>query len=170
MGISSKSLDMNSETFENKPASAASISGKYDSSIIVNRWLGAWIDLIVLALFLVVPGYLLGNELYKKTVFIWLGLIAAYFPVLESRYGKSIGKFATRTRVVNSKGGKPSLGQSLVRTMFRLVEVNPLLMGGIPAGIAVLASKNKQRLGDMVAGTYVLRDKDASQIARICDA
>jgi uncharacterized RDD family membrane protein YckC len=161
------SWDLNSVTFEDKPApvvSAASVASKYDSSIIVNRWLGAWIDFMVLISFLLVPDYLLGNEIYQKTLFIWLGLIAAYFPVMESLFGKTAGKFVTFTRVVNSKGEKPSWGQSIVRTLFRLLEVNPLLMGGIPAGIAVLASSNRQRLGDMVANTYVLRDKDAARM------
>jgi|SRR5262245_2658830 len=156
---------MNNVTFDNKPASATSVAGRYGSSILVTRWLGAWIDFIVLASLLFIPDYVLGNELYQKTIFIWLALIAAYFPVMESFFGKSVGKFITRTRVVNAKGGNPSWGQSIVRTLFRLIEVNPLLFGGVPAGIAVLASSNKQRLGDMVANTYVLRDKDASQIA-----
>jgi uncharacterized RDD family membrane protein YckC len=54
----------------------------------------------------------------------------------------------------------------MVRTLFRLIEVNPILVGGIPAGIAVLMSAHKQRLGDMVASTYVLRDRDADQLSR----
>lgn len=41
----------------------------------------------------------------------------------------------------------------------RLVEVNPFLLGGIPAGIAVALSTYNQRLGDMLAGTYVVVTK-----------
>jgi uncharacterized RDD family membrane protein YckC len=160
------SVEASDVTSDSKPASSAGVAGGYDSSIIVNRWLGAWIDFIVLVCFLLLPDYLLGNELYQKTMFIWLGLMAAYFPVLETIFGKTIGKFVTRTRVVNSKGGRPSWMQSMVRTLFRLIEVNPILVGGIPAGIAVLMSAHKQRLGDMVASTYVLRDRDADQLSR----
>ena len=50
-----------------------------------------------------------------------------------------------------------------MRTLLRLFEVNPLLLGGIPAAIAVLCSKNRQRLGDMLAGTYVIRTKDLAK-------
>jgi uncharacterized RDD family membrane protein YckC len=37
-----------------------------------------------------------------------------------------------------------------------LVEANPLLLGGLPAGIAILASERNQRLGDLAAGTLVV--------------
>lgn len=142
------------------PPTVASIAAGYDAAIVVRRWLGAWIDFIVLLSFLVVPDYVLGNARYQATLAVWLGLLVAYFPVMEFAFGRSAGKFVTRTRVVNAAGGRPSLGQAVVRTLFRLIEVNPVLAGGIPAGIAVLASKHRQRLGDMVAGTYVLRDRD----------
>jgi uncharacterized RDD family membrane protein YckC len=51
-----------------------------------------------------------------------------------------------------------------VRTLFRLIEVNPILAGGLPAGIAVIATRGKQRLGDMAAGTYVLLDRDMHRL------
>ena len=145
-------------------SSAASIAAGYDFSIVVRRWLGAWIDFIVLLSFLIVPDYVLGNATYQATLAIWLSLLAAYFPVTEMVFGKSLGKLLTRTRVVNEAGGRPSLLQAIVRTLFRLIEVNPLLAGGLPAGIAVAVSRGKQRLGDMAAKTYVLLDRDARQL------
>ncbi|WP_162301437.1 RDD family protein [Cognatilysobacter segetis] len=147
------------------PAAAASIAAGYDAGIVVRRWLGAWIDFLVLLSFLVVPDYVLGNAKYQATLAVWIGLVVAYFPLMELAFGRSAGKFLTGTRVVNAAGGRPSLGQAVVRTLFRLIEVNPVLAGGIPAGIAVLASKHRQRLGDMVAGTYVLRDRDLRRAA-----
>ena len=143
---------------------AASIAAGYDFSFVMRRWLGAWIDFIVLLSFLVVPDYVLGNAAYQATMAIWLGLLAAYFPVTEVLFGKSVGKLVTRTCVVNEAGRRPSFLQAVVRTLFRLIEVNPLLVGGLPAGIAVAASRGKQRLGDMAAGTYVLLDRDARKL------
>lgn len=142
------------------PLPVTVIAQGYDASIVVRRWLGAWIDFAVLLSFLLVPDYVLGNARYQSTMAVWIGLLLAYFPLTEALFGRSLGKFVTRTRVVNARGGRPSLGQALVRTLFRLIEVNPLLAGGIPAGIAVLASRHKQRIGDMVANTYVLRERD----------
>lgn len=158
------STAMNTAAFDTQPASASAVAATYDNAILLNRWLGAWVDFIVLVLLLVVPQALLGTPLYQKLLWLWLGLIAAYFPVMEAVFGKTVGKFVTRTRVVNARGGRPSWVQAIVRTLLRLVEVNPLLVGGVPAGIAVLASRHKQRLGDMVAGTYVLRDRDVARM------
>lgn len=45
---------------------------------------------------------------------------------------------------------------ALVRTLLRVVEANPLLFGGVPAGVCILASKRNQRLGDLAAGTLVV--------------
>jgi len=140
--------------------SAASVAEAYDGAIVARRWLGAWIDFLVLLSFLVVPEYLLGNQTYRATLLVWIGLLVAYFPLMEVLLGRTVGKFATGTRVVNASGANPSFVQSIVRTLFRLIEVNPILVGGAPAGIAVLMSRHKQRLGDMVAHTYVLRSKD----------
>lgn len=95
---------------------------------------------------------------------IWLALALSYFIVPEWLWGRTLGKLITRTIIVNEKGDRPSLGQVLVRTLFRLFEVNPLLAGGVPAGIAAALSKRKQRLGDMAADTYVIRVRDLAKI------
>jgi hypothetical protein len=40
--------------------------------------------------------------------------------------------------------------------LFRLLEVNPLLLGDLPAGISIVSSRDRQRIGDRVAGTVVI--------------
>lgn len=87
------------------------------------------------------------------------GAVAAtlYFPVFEGVWGRSLGKLLAGLKVVDRHGRAPGLGRATVRTLFRLFEVNPVLAGGAPAGIAVLLTKRKRRLGDLAAGTYVLR-------------
>ena len=124
------------------------------------RWAGSWIDLIVLALLLIVPDFLLGNEVYQATMAIWLGAAILYFPIAEGFWGRTAGKLLTGLIVVDHAGRPPGLLKAAVRTLLRLVEVNPLLLGGIPAAIAVAASQRRQRLGDMLARTYVVRLKE----------
>jgi uncharacterized RDD family membrane protein YckC len=140
--------------------SPAVIAREYGFGIIARRWLAAWIDFVVLASLFLIPDLVLGNALYRKTIFVWLGLAFAYFPVLETVYGRSLGKLLTGIIVVNEYGQLPRLGQAIVRTLLRLIEVNPFLIGGLPAGIAVLLSRSKQRLGDMLARTYVIKTVD----------
>ena len=53
------------------------------------------------------------------------------------------------------EGGPCSWKQAGIRTIARLIEVNPLLLGGLPAGIVILMTEKRQRIGDILAGTVV---------------
>jgi uncharacterized RDD family membrane protein YckC len=140
------------------------ISSGYSSEIIVRRWIGCWIDFVVIVGVLLAADGILGNELYRKTLILWLGIVLLYFPVLEATTGRTLGKLVSGIIVVDSGGAVPSIGKVLVRTMLRLFEVNPFLAGGIPAGLVANFSKAHQRLGDMAAGTYVILQRDTSRI------
>jgi uncharacterized RDD family membrane protein YckC len=139
--------------------SAEQISSAYDSSIVVRRWGSTVFDYLLMtgALFALLQ---LPESAHDAALVAFLVAAVAYFPLLEWRFGATPGKWLSRTRVVGPDGRRPRFAQALVRTLLRLVEINPVLMGGIPAGIVVLASKKKQRLGDMAAGTFVLRAED----------
>jgi uncharacterized RDD family membrane protein YckC len=136
------------------------LAEQYGGSIIVRRWLGCWVDLAGSASCLLIPDWLLGNELYQRWIFVWLGAAVSYFVAPEALWGRTLGKLLTGTIVVDEKGNRPSFGQVAVRTLFRVIEVNPFFAGGVPAGIVAALSRRKQRIGDMVANTYVVRFKD----------
>ncbi|WP_417358545.1 MULTISPECIES: RDD family protein [Gammaproteobacteria] len=123
--------------------------------VLGRRWVATFIDFAVLASFLLAPDYFLGNTVYQKTMFIWLALLVLYFPILEAFTGYSVGKFICRVKVIDRNGNNPGILKSVIRTLLRIIEVNPFLAGGIPAGLIVFFSKKGQRLGDMAAGTYV---------------
>jgi uncharacterized RDD family membrane protein YckC len=89
-----------------------------------------------------------------RAVAIGLGFLAYYF-VCEGLTGATVGKLACGLRVRRPDGGRCSWGQAAKRTAARVVEVNPLILAGLPAGLVILASQRKQRLGDMWAGTVV---------------
>lgn len=139
---------------------AAEISSTYSWNIILNRWLATWIDFIILFLFILLPKAGLGDEMFDKTSFLWGSLVLLYFPICEGFNGITMGKMVAGIRVVNNDLEPPGFQKALIRTALRLLEVNPLLLGGIPAGLFVFNSKTRQRLGDRLAGTYVLRVKD----------
>ena len=69
--------------------------------------------------------------------------------------GRTLGKRATSLRVVSDGGGQVGLRASLIRNILRLLELALLYT---PALISILATKNNQRLGDLAAGTLVVRD------------
>lgn len=137
--------------------------------MLLRRWGGCWIDLIVLAILIVVPSLGAGAEA-NWAVAVGLLAAVAYFPVTEGIWGRSLGKLATGTIVVGKDGKRPGIGRIIVRTLFRLIEVNPFLIGGIPAAIVVGFTPTRQRLGDLVGGTYVVTVKDLRYALSKADA
>jgi uncharacterized RDD family membrane protein YckC len=79
-----------------------------------------------------------------------------YYLLFEAFWSRTPGKFFMGLKVRRLDGGRCNLRDSAVRTLLRIVEANPLLLGGIPAGIAILSSARNQRLGDMLARTLVV--------------
>jgi uncharacterized RDD family membrane protein YckC len=70
--------------------------------------------------------------------------------------GRTPGKRLARLRVVTDTGAPVGLRASLIRNVMRLLEGIGLWY--LPAMIAVLATRNNQRLGDLMAGALVVRD------------
>jgi uncharacterized RDD family membrane protein YckC len=137
--------------------------------ILLRRWGGCWIDFIAIAVLLVVSIALL-RSLSEGIMMAVCGVLAlAYFPVTEGIWGRSLGKLITGTIVVDADGRPPGIGRIVLRTLLRLVEVNPFLAGGIPAGICVMATKHKQRLGDLATSTYVVPVRDLEAASRRVD-
>jgi uncharacterized RDD family membrane protein YckC len=83
----------------------------------------------------------------------------AYFLIQEAVWRTTLGKRAFGLVVARLDGQSVGWREAGWRTVLRILEVNPLLFGAIPGGLAVTWSKRKQRLGDMLAGTVVVRRK-----------
>lgn len=92
----------------------------------------------------------------------------AYFFVQEWIWCTTLGKRAFGLQVVRLDGERVGGLEAGCRTLLRIFEVNPLLLGAIPGGLAIAWSRRRQRLGDMMAGTVVVnRQALASERARI---
>ena len=87
-----------------------------------------------------------------------------YSLVLESLLdGQTIGKRVMKSKVVKIDGYQASFGDYLIRWVMRLVDIySNSAMAGV---IAIVASKNAQRLGDMAAGTAVISLKNKYTIS-----
>ena len=77
--------------------------------------------------------------------------------------GRSPGKRWTGLRVVRVDGAPVGFVTSAVRNLVRIVDFLPGFYG--VAIVAVLVSSRNQRLGDMAAGTLVVREKKAAPLA-----
>jgi uncharacterized RDD family membrane protein YckC len=93
-----------------------------------------------------------------KGIFFFL-IYLGYFVVLEALWSRTLGKFFKGLMVRKLDGTRCDWKAALIRSGLRIIEVNPLLLGGLPAGIAVITSSRKQRLGDLLAGTLVVSDR-----------
>ncbi len=71
--------------------------------------------------------------------------------------GKSLGKLAMGLRVVNDDGGPERFRQALVRALVGVLEF--WVLSGIPALLTSLLSAKGKRLGDMLAGTFVIQER-----------
>lgn len=82
-----------------------------------------------------------------------------YFVVLEALWSRTLGKFFQGLIVRKLDGSRCDWTAALIRGALRIIEVNPLLLGGLPAGLVIIASQRKQRIGDFLAGTVVVSDQ-----------
>lgn len=73
--------------------------------------------------------------------------------------GRTLGKLALGLRTVRDDAGPIRLRHALIRALVGFVEI--WLLSGVPALICSLASPTGKRLGDLVAGTFVVRERGA---------
>lgn len=102
-------------------------------------------------------------EVLGWAVFILLTL----YPLLAEfiMNGQTVGKRIIGIRVACLDGSRPTFSAYLIRWLIGLVEI-PLLAGSV-AFIAVLLSRNNQRLGDMAAGTTVVKVSQAVSLDQL---
>ncbi len=86
-----------------------------------------------------------------------LVLVGGPIAVETLSHGRSLGKLACGLRVVRDDGGPIRFRHALVRGAVGVVEI--LLTGGVVACIASLVSARGRRLGDVFAGTLVVRER-----------
>ena len=99
----------------------------------------------------------IANVIANGTVanLVFATVAIAYFVVGEGYYGQTVGKMAVGVEVISQTTGQaPGLGGAALRTLLRLIDG---IFFYLVAFIVVLVSDKRQRLGDMAAGTLVVR-------------
>jgi uncharacterized RDD family membrane protein YckC len=121
-----------------------------------------------------------GDLLREVQGLSWAGQLIAVAAIVGSGWGWDVawevwgggrtpGKRALAIRVVRTDGAPVGLGESLARNLLRAIEVP---FGYAPGVLAVALSPRRQRLGDLVAGTLVVRERryDLSRYGAAPDA
>jgi uncharacterized RDD family membrane protein YckC len=132
------------------------------------RIVAGFIDVIVLGILFVVMSALFGDaesssngdsgnfsvSLSGVPFIIYVLLSIAYYLVPEAMTGQSLGKKIMGLRVVALEDTL-SWGKAAIRTVLRIIDSLPVLY--LVGLISVAVTKKNQRIGDLAAGTIVVR-------------
>ena len=113
---------------------------------------------IMIALILTATGLL--SRIRLDDWMIGLIYIPIMFYTIAFEYfysGQTPGKKAMNIKVVKLDGSTPTFGGYLLRWLFRIVDLWLYPIVFAPAVIAIIATKNGQRIGDLVASTTVIK-------------
>jgi uncharacterized RDD family membrane protein YckC len=140
---------------------------RYDLAGGGNRGFAALVDFLIAALILVgaffaftTVGTAIGLQrtlpYAGAAVLVTFGLAWSYFILLEwLGNGQTIGKRIFGLRVIADDGAPAGFTAILVRNLVRVVDFLPSFYGfGL---LAIVLSSRSQRLGDIAAGTFVVR-------------
>ncbi|MEW6744880.1 MAG: RDD family protein [Planctomycetota bacterium] len=83
-------------------------------------------------------------------------ILIAYHTVGESVCGRTPGKALFALHVIDFRGCSADPGGCFARSVLRLADLG---LGGLLGLVLVLCTRRRQRLGDLVAGTLVVRDR-----------
>jgi uncharacterized RDD family membrane protein YckC len=128
-----------------------------------SRFMAALLDVVIqlgaiFALAIVVApvgdsGYVVAA--YFVAVFL---ILFAYDIALETwNRGRTVGKLAAGLRVVRTGGDPEGFLTASVRNFLRIVDCLPAFY--VVGVIAIMITSRNQRLGDLAAGTYVVRER-----------
>ena len=87
----------------------------------------------------------------------------AYCTFCEALFARTPGKAAVRCRVVDETGGRCGFSLIFIRNLVRMIELFPLFQLW-PTFILMLFTRNRQRLGDLLARTIVVEHLPMSQV------
>jgi uncharacterized RDD family membrane protein YckC len=131
----------------------ASLGDRIVAAILDNLILGAW----ALACALIFSSTGLNSGAGVTVMGLIIGVPYVFYHLVCEVFfnGQSIGKRARDIRVMRLDGTAPSVGDYLLRWLLRIVDTG--LFGGLVAIITIAANGRGQRLGDLAAGTTVVK-------------
>lgn len=144
----------------------------YELASPVYRAVAAFLDVVFLLIYLLIASWFISanllnvefNELQDRMSLLSVFLLRLpwllYSPVIEwLTNGRSLGKLIMGIRVVKSNGETAGLREYFTRWIFRIVDI---WVGGF-GFLALLVSgttEKRQRIGDIMADTVVIKVKD----------
>ncbi|MGZ3756883.1 MAG: RDD family protein [Mucilaginibacter sp.] len=128
---------------------------------------------ILIVILLLIVGSSVGNingGIITTALFVVGAVLYVLYDLLCEIFmnGQSIGKRVMKIKVISIDGRQASIGQYLLRWLFRIVDFG-LTAGGCALLTAILTQKC-QRLGDIVAGTTLIKTHPRAGIGSLAFA
>ena len=132
----------------------------YETGGLGERILAYLIDLSIFIALAIIGG-ILSIKVFPETItgayFIVVGVCMLLYDLLCESFlnGQSVGKKVMKIRVISIDGARPRFSQYLLRWLFRPVDFAlTSYLGGV---ITIILTDKGQRIGDLVAGTAIIR-------------
>lgn len=159
-----------------KVTTTQNVDLEYEAAGLGYRLLATILDIIFMAVYfglvvlcLGITGYLNGDLLSGDNFFISTLLIISGLPILLYHFlsesfmnGQSLGKRIMGIKVVKLDGTQAGISSYMLRSLFRIIDIH--IMNGVVAIICIPVSEKSQRLGDMAAGTTVIKKESRASL------
>jgi uncharacterized RDD family membrane protein YckC len=143
-----------------KIQTSQNIELEYELAGIGDRLVAYIIDLLIYAAYIITV-FLIADVAGGKSGSNWTPLFLI-LPIFFYQFlcevflnGQSLGKKAKQIKVISLSGNQPNIGQYLIRWIFRIVD--DMIGSGVIAILTIALSDKAQRVGDILAGTTVVR-------------
>lgn len=124
------------------------------------------IDLLVIAVFVIA---MVALFISAKIQVMWLWIVMVGAPILFYHLlfeifmnGQSPGKYSMKIKVLRVDGTPATVGNYILRWIFAFVDIQ--IMSGLIAVLTIAIGGKGQRLGDVVAGTTVVKLVDQETV------
>lgn len=144
------------------------VSIEQDKAGVGSRILAFMVDLMIIIVYSIGVGFALDfwggfdNEWINIIFYFPVFFYDLYMEILNN--GKSLGKMVLGIQVVRLDGSAPTIGGYILRWIIRPIDI---LLSGAVAIICIALTENGQRLGDLAAGTTVVRIKKTEKVSRL---
>ena len=153
-----------------KISTTQNVDIEYPVASVGDRILSTIIDFLIKFAYFIVCLLIMFNTNFEENSRIGI-LFFAVFPIIFYDllleillHGQSLGKKAMKIRVVRTDGTSPTILNYVIRWI--LIPIDIWLGNGLCAIITILINGKGQRLGDLAAGTCVIKLKETADISQ----
>lgn len=88
---------------------------------------------------------------------LFMSMLIVFYDLVSEVFfnGQSVGKRIMKIKVISTDGSRPSFGQYVIRWLFRIIDF--LITFQLAALISAILTEKNQRIGDILAGTAMIK-------------